>query len=157
MQHLTERQILAWQLNEQTPGERKHVDECDRCRAEVMTLQGSLSLYRASVHGWSESRQVRAGKFAWAPPSRWQMWRRPVLQWASAAALTLAVGAPVYTHRVIEERREQRAQADQALLEQVDREVSQTIPDTMEPLTQLVQWDPSDSDTDSSTKTRRTQ
>jgi hypothetical protein len=69
------------------------------------------------------------------------MARRTTLQWASAAVVALAVIVPVYTHRVIEERNEQRARADQALLEQVDREVSQTIPDTMEPLTDLVQWD----------------
>ena len=141
-EHLSERQILAWQFNEQTADDRRHVTECDQCRAEVVGLDKALAAYRASVHGWSGAHQARARR--WATPSRWQMARRTTLQWATAAAVALAVVAPVYTHRVMEERNAQRAQADQALLEQVDREVSQTVPDTMEPLTDLVQWDTTD-------------
>jgi hypothetical protein len=141
-EHLTERQILAWQFNEQTAEDRQHVAECVECRAEVVKLDRALAAYRASVHSWSGAHQPVARR--WAAPSRWQMARRTTLQWASAAAVALAVIVPVYTHRVIEERNQQRALADQALLEQVDREVSQTIPDTMEPLTDLVQWDTTD-------------
>jgi hypothetical protein len=37
------------------------------------------------------------------------------------------------------------ANADAALLAQIDHEVSRTVPDSMEPLTQLVSWDASSS------------
>lgn len=158
MQHLSEREILDWQLNEQPLEVRQHVAECAGCRDQVSNLESSLSLYRESVHGWSDAHQSRVRRPVWSTPSRWQLWRRATFQWATAAVLALAVVVPVYTHRVMEERKEQRAKADQALLEQVDREVSQTIPDTMEPLTQLVQWEPGDSsDTDSSTQKGRRQ
>jgi hypothetical protein len=156
-EHLSERQILAWQLKEQTPEEQRHVEHCRRCQGQVTALDRALSLYRSSVHGWSAAPHREPGRAIWTTPSRWQLWRGTAIKWASAAALTLAVAVPVYTHRVIEERNAARALADQALLDQVDQEVSQTVPDTMEPLTQLVEWQPADTEVPaSSNKTRRT-
>jgi hypothetical protein len=153
-EHLSEKQILAWQLNEQSTQERRHVEQCKRCQGQVADLSRVISLYRSSVHGWSEA---RAAHVVWTAPSRWQLWRGATLRWASAVVLTLAVATPLYTHRVMEERKAERARADQALLDQVDQEVSQTVPDTMEPLTQLVEWEPADTASPARpSKTRRT-
>ena len=140
--HLTEQQVLAWQLNEQTPEQAAHVAECSECRAEVEGLQSSIAVFRSSMVAWSEAHESRAVRPVWnAPRNRWF---QPAFQWVAAAALLVGVAAPFYTHRVMEQHREeqaqQRARADQALLEQVDQEVSQTVPDTMEPLTDLVSW-----------------
>ncbi len=140
--HLTEQQILAWQLNEQTLEQAAHVAECGECRAEVEGLQSSIAAFRSSMVAWSEAHESRAMRPVWTAPRK--RWLQPAFQWVAAAALLIGVAAPLYTHHVIEQRREeqahQRALADQALLEQVDQEVSQTVPDTMEPLTDLVSW-----------------
>ncbi len=140
--HLTEQQILAWQLNEQTPEQAAHVAECRECRTEVEGLQSSLAVFRSAVFAWSDGHESRTLRPLWTAPRK--RWLQPALQWVAAAALLAGVAAPLYTHRVMEQRREeqaqQRARADQALLEQVDQEVSQTVPDSMEPLADLVSW-----------------
>ncbi len=58
--HLTEEQVLAWQLNEQTPEQNAHVAECCECRAEVEGLQSSIAAFRSSMFAWSEAHESRA-------------------------------------------------------------------------------------------------
>jgi hypothetical protein len=109
-------------------------------------LQPALEEFKKSVDAWSslesERALVKARASQWArrgTPRIWSRW--PVL---AAAVLVLAV-APLYKlwEGAIGRQRALQAQADAQLMEQVDHEVSESVPTPMQPLTQLVSWDSS--------------
>ena len=126
------------------PEEQRHLLECAECRAGVARLESALGQFREAVRGWSDGQSGRALERARAAAHRrparvWFRW--PVL---AALALALAV-APVYK-TVRDRQRAAQALADAQLLEQVDREVSESVPSPMEPLAQLVSWDSASQD-----------
>jgi hypothetical protein len=127
--------------------ERRHVRECAQCGAEIARMESALGQFREAVRGWSGEQSERALERARAAAARrgparvWFRW--PVL---AAAALALAmVVAPVY-RTVRDRQRAAEALADAQLLEQVDREVTESVPSPMEPLAQLVSWDSASQD-----------
>jgi anti-sigma factor RsiW len=107
------------------PEEQRHLLECAECRAEVARLRSTLGQFREAVRGWSD------GQSEWAlARARARAVRRPArvwFRWPVLAAIALAL-------------------ADAQLLEQVDREVSESVPSPMEPLAQLVSWDSASQD-----------
>ena len=119
------------------PEEERHLRECAQCAAEVARLQSALGSFRVAVREWSEGQSAPALERARAArPRPARMWFRwPVLV---AAALTLTV-APLYK-TVHDRQRAAQELADAQLLEQVDRDVSESVPSAMEPLSQLVSW-----------------
>ena len=128
------------------PEEQRHLLECAECRAEVARLRSTLGQFREAVRGWSGELGERARERARAAARRgpvrvWFRW--PVL---ATAALALAIAvAPVYK-TVRDRQRAAEALADAQLLEQVDREVTESVPGPMEPLAQLVSWDSASQD-----------
>jgi len=126
--------------------ERRHVRECAQCGAEIARLGSALGHFREAVRGWSGELGERALERARAAARRgpvrvWFRW--PVL---ATAALALAIAvAPVYK-TVRDRQRAAEALADAQLLEQVDREVTESVPGPMEPLAQLVSWDSASQD-----------
>jgi hypothetical protein len=136
--HLSERQMSEWALGERSPEMERHVGECAECREEVGGEGQALAAFRQSAHQWSE-RQLGA-----ATPDAWKMERtRPWItfrnvRWACVAAMVLlfAGAAAVWrNHRAAAE-----SAADAVLLRQIDSDVSQAVPDSMEPLVKLVSW-----------------
>ena len=126
------------------PEEQRHLLECAECRAEVARLRSTLVQFREAVRGWSD------GQSEWAlARARARAVRRPAgvwFRWPVLAAIALALAvAPVY--RTVRDRQQAaQALADAQLLEQVDREVSESVPSPMEPLAQLVSWDSASQD-----------
>ena len=121
------------------PGEQLHLHECAQCREEVARLQSALGHFRQAMHAWSAGEGERAlARTRMAPERRtariWFRW-----QAVAIAALVLAM-APLYK-TVRDRQRAAEALADAQLLEQVNREVSGSVPTAMEPLAQLVSWD----------------
>ncbi len=122
------------------PDEQRHLGECAQCREEVARLQSALGHFRHAMHAWSD------GQGEWAlAQARAAAGRRPARGWfrwpvvaVAVAALALAV-APVYK-TVRDRQRAAQALADAQLIEQVNREVSGSVPTAMEPLAQLVSW-----------------
>jgi hypothetical protein len=131
--HLSPERISKWAMGEQSEAERQHVLECRRCAAEVWRLESALAEFGGAVRDWSERQTV-------VKPSRDGRRARP-LRWAWVAALAMLVAAAVPLYRVDQQRKLERARADAALMEQVDREVSRAIATPMEPLAKLMTWD----------------
>jgi hypothetical protein len=131
--HLTPEQISKWMSGERTSSEEQHLLECPRCSAEVAGFASTLAAFGGAVRGWSAQqtvvRPLRDGRRA--RPLRWA--------WVAAAALLLAAAFPIY--RFDQHRQLERARADAALMEQVDREVSRVTAAPMEPLAKLMTWD----------------
>lgn len=147
MEHLSSRRIAEWMVGNRTAEEELHVSVCLKCRRELEWLNGSVSLFAASVRGWSEQQRPDTtltpaqidDRSRRAVPHR--MGSHP-LRWATAAAsLLMLISGAVYQHRATEDRRAATARADAALMEQVDTEVSQSVPSTLEPLEQLMDVD----------------
>ena len=110
-------------------------------------MEAALALFRGSVRHWSDGHsRAEPPAIGGILPARRGSWAQP-LRWALVAA-TLLVLAVVPVYRSVQDRQRQAeaARADALLLEQVDAEVSRTVPRPMEPLVKLVSWDFSSTD-----------
>ncbi|MGD0616472.1 MAG: hypothetical protein ABSB67_02305 [Bryobacteraceae bacterium] len=135
-EHLSSRGISEWASGTRPPEVENHLHECAECREELTRLHGALSDFRDSLRSW--------GAAEGAPPQ--PMWRTENaqgahrLRWALAAmVLVLLAAIPVYLARD-RPRPGGTSAEDAVLLEQIDANVSRTVPATMEPLTSLVSW-----------------
>jgi hypothetical protein len=145
-QHLTEDQfgeLLA--CSPESSGSslvEAHLLSCEQCAAELAGLRESLSLFRqaSTAHADSELRRLPQLKL----PVRSTLF--PVMQsayWAAAAALVLAAFLPM---QVLHRRALQPppvfsaavavspVESDEALLDDVNREASASVPDPMQAL-----------------------
>jgi hypothetical protein len=123
-------------------------------------LETALRGFRASVHAWSEREfsrarsveSLKAARHGWG----WRALANPMLSWALAGALAIAVvGTPVKVHhdqqvaaqrqhelQLQQQRLELEAKAnavdDEELMRNVDSDIAQAAPDAMEPLASLM-------------------
>lgn len=126
--HLTSDELARWIAGERENAAASHLRECAACGGEVRRMEAALAEFRGAVESWV------APAVCMRPSRR----RSPVVRWALAAALAVVLAAaPVEWRR---ERAAERAREDAALLEQVDAEVSEAVPEAMAPLVQLVSW-----------------
>lgn len=115
-------------------------------------LKQALVDFRQSVHAWSEAELKTAGRVRVEAHGGW----RPVLAWAlGCMVIAGGVGGGIYDHhRMVVERAQAAARMaherqlaaqqkaeenDEALLANVDTDVSRSVPAAMEPLAQLVE------------------
>jgi hypothetical protein len=129
-----EEYILQQDANQQT---LNHLQECGQCRDAVAGLQNGLASFRSAVVDWSS--ECLASR-----PQQWQVVsgrRVHVLRWAVAAVipLVLLLLALAPLHLSAPRPTQKAAQiSDDALMEQVDEQVSVSVPSSMESLTHLV-------------------
>ena len=137
--HLSERQMSEWVLGERSTDAEKHVGECARCREAVNGAAHALAAFRQSARQWSEEELRSAAADAWkAERARpWITFRS--LRWASVAAMVMILAGVSVVWRDAPPAAQDSA-ADAALLQQIDADVSQTVPDSMAPLVKLVSW-----------------
>jgi hypothetical protein len=115
-----------------------HLGECAQCRDAVALLENGLAVFRSAAVQWSsECLATRPARLAFVPA------RRPhVLRWAVAAmvplALLLLALLPLHLSAPRPAQTTTAAISDDALLEQVDEQVSVAVPSSMESLTHLV-------------------
>jgi hypothetical protein len=136
--HLSPWEQEEYVLNQRTPEMLRHLTECAGCRAAVARLEHGVAIFRSAAVEWSS--ECLATR-----PQQLNTARRgfPVLalRWAVAAVLPvlLLVFALVSFHPS-SPRPVQRAAdiSDDALLEQVDQQLSVAVPSSMESLTNLV-------------------
>lgn len=136
--HLSPWEQEEYVLNQRTPEMLRHLTECAGCRAAVARLEHGVAIFRSAAVEWSS--ECLATR-----PQQLNTARRgfPVLalRWAVAAVLPvlLLVFALVSFHPS-STRPVQRATdiSDDALLEQVDQQLSVAVPSSMESLTNLV-------------------
>ncbi len=133
MSHLSEREQNEYLMGERTPPAEAHLAACAECRAATARLQTGLALYRESAVSWAA---VYTGRRPAPQPRR----RGFVHGWAAgcaAAGLAAAVAlVSVYPHARPAAATPGAAQvmSDDALLEQVDQQVSGNVPAAMQPL-----------------------
>lgn len=140
IEHLSAEQVSQWMIGERTPQLEEHLAQCAACRGELDEMEGALSQFRSAMRDPANS----APPPVWREPSLradWLAWPRLAL----AAALIIAVGLPVSrevrAHRqALREQAARAALADSQLLESVDAEISQAVPQPLEPLVTLVTW-----------------
>jgi hypothetical protein len=120
-------------------------------------LEQALVSFRQSVHAWSEAVLRSEAEFNRPRTVRvtaHSAWR-PVLAWAlGCVVIAGGVSGGIYDHhrivierlqaaaRIAHERQlaeQQKAQEDQNLLANVDKDISRTVPAAMEPLAQLME------------------
>jgi hypothetical protein len=135
--HLSPQQISSLMIGQAKPGEAQHAAECSECAEEVLHLQETLAVFRDSVQQWTDrcgGSEVPSPAFLRTDSSVFS--GRP-FQWALAVlALILLVLIPV--HKNTSERRLKAEAEDTLLLEQVNAQLSRTVPEALEPLMTLL-------------------
>jgi hypothetical protein len=138
--------LSAWEqeeyiLEERTPQMLRHLSECAECRAAVARLEDGLGVYRKAAVEWS------AESLAARPQQVLVARKQPVvsLRWAMAAIIPIVLlliallpfraSSPRPVQQAAQIRDDSR---DDALLDQVDEQISAAVPSSMESLTHLV-------------------
>jgi hypothetical protein len=156
--HLSEEAVMRWQMGDAADAERAHVAMCAECQAQAKPLEDALSWFGAAARQWGEEKAALAEEWREAKAAaveEWReskhaaarSWRSMVAMWATvsvALLLIFGIGLPRWkAHRAaIEARLRQQQQQqekqelarDNALLDEVDQDVSQVVPEAMEPL-----------------------
>ncbi len=137
--------LSAWEQEEyilQQTGDQRtlhHLGECAQCRDSVAALENGLAVFQSAAVKWSlECLAARPVRLKLVPDRRPQ-----VLRWAVAALvpLVLLLLALLPLHLSAPRPAQTTTTAaisDDALLEQVDEQVSVAVPSAMESLTHLV-------------------
>jgi hypothetical protein len=130
-------------IDRPTPQMLRHLNECAECRGAVEGLERSAAIFRGAAKEWSaESLSARPRQVAGGA-------RRPVtaMRWAIAAVLPLVLVVLVFLglhhsprpiRPVAAINASDAGKTDDALLEQVDEQLSVAVPASMESLTHLV-------------------
>ena len=134
-EHLSPEDISRWFADERSPELQRHAGECEACSARLDRMESALAEFRGSVHDWSAAQTAAAPRIVWREPVR-RLARRWIL---AAASLLILASGPAWWHSRQQARTAEMARAD-ALLQQVDAEISRAVPRTMEPLVSLVTW-----------------
>ena len=138
--HLSTWDQEEYVLGQRTPEMVRHLAQCSSCFAEVERMERGVALFRESATVWSaECLEAHPVRMAETAPRHTAI---PLWVWAVAAILLLIVALPfAYQRSHTSNRQTARAavpMSDDALLQQVDQEVSVDVPSSMEPLTHLV-------------------
>jgi hypothetical protein len=137
-------------IDRPTPQMLRHLSECAECRGAVEGLERSAAIFRSAAMEWSAaSLAARPRQLLVATGAR-----RPVaaLRWAIAVALPVVLtvlvflglhhgarpNGPVAVINTTSTEANNEANRDDALLEQVDEQLSVAVPASMESLTHLV-------------------
>jgi anti-sigma factor RsiW len=148
--HLTDEQFdsLLGRFNQpantSTALAEAHLLSCESCSAELASLRESISLFREASNAYANDQLMRQPQ--WILPTRPIRSRAFVpLYWAAATAMFLTALLPLQTlHRptarlpqpptTAAALAEHSTQSDEALLDDVNSEVSATVPTSMQAL-----------------------
>jgi anti-sigma factor RsiW len=135
--HLSSEQIAENVLGQPSAGQlssmvARHVEQCLACRAEVASFRESLGEFRSAVRSWSDQQAATVLAIPADSPKP-RFWKPShQLAWALLLAGVCVIASFVVPHN------QQQASSDIVLLNQVDTEVSRTVPSSMEPLMKLM-------------------
>ncbi len=137
--HLSRYEQEEYLLDQRTPAMLHHLAECSACRDEVAHLQQQLGLFRTTALAYS------AESLASRPQPSLAHRRGPsaTLGWALAALVLLILGLLPLHLFTPKPAPQAVAMSDDALLDQVDEQLSVAVPSPMESLTHLVSTDSS--------------
>lgn len=145
--HLSEEALMRWQMGDATDAERAHVDVCAECQAQARPLQDALSWFGAAARQWGDEKAALIEEWRESRHAASRNWRSMVGLWAAVSvALLLIFGIGLSrwkAHRAVieaqvhqqqQQQEKQELARDNALLDEVDQDVSQVVPEAMEPL-----------------------
>jgi anti-sigma factor RsiW len=130
--HLTAEQQSECILDQPSPEARRHLEDCAACRAELGNFRAALCEFRGAVRHWSEN-QAHAVLDVQARPSESRSWMA-----SHQLALALLLAAVCVLASFVWHGGENAPASDTVLLNQVDAQVSRSVPSSMEPLMKLV-------------------
>jgi len=134
MNHLTSEQISEWMIGTRGAEQVRHVAECSQCAQAVGRMEGVLANFGGAYREWGAN-QMQAARPAPERP-RALLWLRTAI--ATAVLAAVAVAIPVRQHFKNEEQRAaQIAMEDDALLTQIQADVSRAVPASLKPLAEL--------------------
>jgi len=144
IEHLSAEQISQWMVGDRTPQLEHHVERCAACRGELAQIESTISQFRTAMRDPANLTPAPEWREP-APSAAWLTWPRLALAaTALAALLALPVSWRVRAHeQALREETARAAQADAQLLESVDAEISQAVPEPMQPLVTLATWNSS--------------
>ncbi len=142
-----EEYILNQGTEQDNPEVLRHLVECAACRAEVARLEHGIGIFRSAAVEWSsQCLATRSQQLQSVPLRRLSI---SAMRWTFAAVVPLVLlllalhlfhlSSPQVTQPAVQISAAQIS--DDALLEQVDEQVSVTVPSSMESLTHLVSSD----------------
>lgn len=150
-EHLTANEISQWLVEGPEPSASRHLQSCGACRATLAEAERPLTAFRTALVGWSEAQssvqslKVQGLAKAKEQHSGIRLWL-PAASFALAALLLVGYAkVPGFIHSHLGDQPHvvvtPTPESDTALMDQVDIEVSEAVPDAMAPLTDLVAWD----------------
>jgi anti-sigma factor RsiW len=123
-------------------GIQAHASDCPECSAEIARMKDSLALFREVSTAFADAHLKHVP--AWKTPSRRLVMLEPVYWFAAAAALALAAFIPLHTairnpaqpmiQVPVAVAKHATAETDDALLQDVNRDLSESVPTPMEAL-----------------------
>lgn len=133
--HLSPQQVSQWVIGERAAETLEHVRACSSCRTEVEAFDRTLTQFRLSVR--EEAAAQTPTVWGWQPAPPRILWRFLT----ACATVAIVLGAGWLANSPGRHSQQDSAAADAALLKQIDADVSQAVPDSMEPLLRLVASD----------------
>ena len=145
--HLSEEALMRWQMGDATDAERAHIGACTECQAQARPLQDALSWFSAAARQWGEEKAALIEEWRESKHAAARTWRSMVGMWATvsvALLLIFGIGLPRWkahraaieaqVHQQQQQQEKQELARDNVLLDEVDQDVSQVVPEAMEPL-----------------------
>ncbi len=144
--HLSSREISRWLVEGPSQESEEHLEGCWSCQAKLAEAREPLTAFRAAVVAWSEAQPAAPVRTAAVTNSAYRGLRLWLPAGLALAAMVLAGilfgGGAFRVHPAMPQHAAVASEPDDAvLMEQVDAEVSEAVPDSMAPLTDLVAWD----------------
>jgi hypothetical protein len=147
--HLDRQAVLRWQMGDATAAECSHMASCAACQAEAKPLKDALQWFGAAAREWGEQKaafSVRSARVRDAAVVSWRVLAGVCAAVTIALLVVFGIGLPHGKSRQatnhaqvqpqqIEQQQQQEIASDDALLEEVDQDVSQEVPTAMQPLT----------------------
>jgi anti-sigma factor RsiW len=135
--HLSSEQLSEFMLGRPSPlvdqQVARHVQNCPACRAELANFREALGEFRGAVRAWGEDQaNTLAIPAAAREPRAWRASHQ--LAWAVLIAAVCIIASFVIPRHP----GDGAPGSDAVLLNQVDTQVSRTVPSSMEPLMKLV-------------------
>lgn len=117
-----------------------HLADCPSCTAELASLRTSLSVFRQASTAYAQQQFAQLRVAGTQAPSK--TIHQPIY-WAAAAVLCIAAALPITLHRqpptepassASTLKQATASQSDEALLDEINQEISAPIPSPMRPL-----------------------
>ncbi|AXC15353.1 hypothetical protein ACPOL_6109 [Acidisarcina polymorpha] len=147
--HLTSNEISRLLVEGSWLEAEEHLRQCRNCQAQLAGIKEPLVAFRTAVMDWSEAQESKPIRET--ETSLTVRERLSFMNWAPALSLAFALAvlaallvSPAAFHPASAPLQAGlAAPSDTVLMEQVDQEVSEAVPDALAPLTDLVSWESS--------------